>query len=67
MSLKFAKKHVNTQEARDRVLKEVIEAVTLYLAANGNCLAFPEIVVPITVLLKKFKKKTQNGNYKKGV
>lgn len=67
VSLKFAKKHLNTQEARDRIVKEVIETMSLYLAANSSSLAFPEIVVPITVLLKKFKKKTSSGIYKKSV
>ena len=67
VSLKFAKKHVQTQEARDRVVKEIIEALTLYLAANGNSLAFPELFVPISILLRKFKKLTSNNNYKKSV
>jgi len=39
----------------------------LYLSANANSLAFPELVVPITVLLRKFKKQTSNNNYKKSV
>ena len=67
VSLKLAKKHMNTQEAKDRIVKEVIESLTLYLAANGNSLAFPEIVVPVTVLLRKFKKQTTNGIYKKSL
>ena len=67
VSLKLAKKHIQTQEARDKVVKEIIEALTLYLAANGNSLAFPELVVPISILLRKFKKLTQNANYKKSV
>ena len=67
VSLKFAKKHVVTQEARDRVVKEIIEALTSYLAANGSSLAFPELVVPITVLLRKFKKNANSANYKKTV
>lgn len=67
VALKFAKKHVGTQEARDRVLKEIIESLTMYLAANGNSLAFPEMVVPISVLLRKFKKQVSNNNYRKSV
>ena len=67
VSLKFAKKHVNTQEARDRIVREVIESLTLYLSANGNSLAFPELVVPITVLLRKFKKQVNSSNYKKNI
>jgi len=67
VSLKLAKKHMNTQETKDRIVKEDIESLTLYLAANGNSLAFPEIVVPVTVLLRKFKKQTTNGIYKKSL
>ena len=67
VSLKLAKKHIQTQEARDKVVKEIIEALTLYLAANGNSLAFPELVVPISILLRKFKKLASNANYKKSV
>lgn len=67
VSLKFAKKHIYTQEARDRVVKEVLESLTLYLAANGNSIAFPELIVPICVLLSKFKKQSGNTNYKKSV
>ena len=39
----------------------------MYLAANGNSLAFPELFVPISVLMRKFKKQASNGNYKKSV
>ena len=67
VSLKLSKKHVGTQEARDRIVKEIIESLTLYLAANGNSLAFPELFVPISVLLRKFKKQVGNTNYKKSV
>ena len=67
VSLKLSKKHVGTQEARDRIVKEIIESLTLYLAANGNSLAFPELFVPISVLLRKFKKQVGNSNYKKSV
>ena len=36
IALKFAKKHVDTQECKDRIVKEAIEALTLYLAANSS-------------------------------
>ena len=58
---------MNTQEAKDRIVKEIIESLTLYLAANGSSLAFPEIVVPVSVLLRKFKKQTTSGIYKKSL
>ena len=67
VSLKFAKKHLGTQEVRDRVVKDIMESLTLYLAANANSLAFPELVVPICVLLRKFKKQSGNANYKKSI
>lgn len=49
------------------MVKEIIEAVTLYLAANEKCLAFPELVVPITVLMKKFKKNANSQIHKKAI
>ena len=67
VSLKFAKKHVDTQEAKDRILKEVIESLTVYLAANGTSLCFPELFVPIGFVLRKFKKSTNNSNYRKSI
>ncbi len=60
VSLKLAKKNIDTQEMKDRIVKEAIEALTLYLAANSAMLAFPEIMVPISVMLAKFKKNTNN-------
>jgi len=67
VSLKFAKKHLGTQEVRDRIVKDILESLTLYLAANANSLAFPELVVPIGVLLRKFKKLSGSTNYKKSI
>ena len=49
------------------MIKEIIESLTLYLGANANSLAFPELVVPITVQLKKFKKLISSGIYKKSI
>ena len=60
VSLKIAKKHLETQEMKDRIIKDAIEALTLYLAANSAMLAFPEMMVPISVMLAKFKKGTTN-------
>lgn len=67
ISLKFAKNHLGTQEVRDRIVKDIVESLTMYLAANGKSLAFPELIVPIGVLLRKFKKQAGNGTYKKTV
>lgn len=65
ISLKFAKKHAETAEVKDRVVKEVIEELTIYYAANSRIIGFPEATVPIGVVLRKFKKLTHNGNYRK--
>jgi Noc2p family len=65
VSLKFAKKHAETTEIKDRVVKEVFEELTVYYAANSRMIGFPEATVPIGVLLRKFKKQTHNGNYRK--
>ena len=67
ISLKVAKKHVDTQEIKDRIVKESIEALTLYFAANATSLSFPELFVPVGVMLRKFKKNTNNSNYRKMV
>ena len=67
ISLKVAKKHVDTQEIKDRIVKESIEALTLYFAANATSLSFPELFVPVGVVLRKFKKNTNNSNYRKTV
>jgi hypothetical protein len=36
VALKFAKKHVDTQECKDRIIREAIGALTMYLAANSS-------------------------------
>ena len=67
VSLKIAKKHVDTQPIKDRIVKEVIEALTLYFAANATSLSFPEITIPTGVVLRKFKKNCTNNTYKKAI
>jgi len=67
IALKIAKKHVETQEIKDRIIKEGIEALTLYFAANSTSLSFPELFVPTGVMLRKFKKNTTNNSYRKMV
>ena len=56
ISLKFAKKHADTAEVKDRVVKEIIEELTLYYAANSRNIGFPEACVPVGVMLRRFKK-----------
>ena len=65
ISHKFAKKHAETAEVKDRVVRELIDELTIYYAANSRMIGFPEAVVPIGVVLRKFKKLTHNGNYRK--
>jgi hypothetical protein len=65
ISLKFAKKHAETAEVKDRVVRELIDELTIYYAANSKMIGFPEMIVPLGVVLRKFKKYTHNGNYRK--
>jgi hypothetical protein len=43
---------------KDRIVKEIVDELTIYLAHNSRSLSFPELVIPIGVLLRKFKKNT---------
>jgi hypothetical protein len=52
---------------KDRLIKESIEALTLFFGANSKCLSFPELVVPTCVVLRKFRKLTSNNAYRKTV
>lgn len=65
VSLKYAKKHAETAEVKDRVVRELVDELTVYYAANSRMIGFPEMTVPIGVVLRKFKKYTHNGNYRK--
>ncbi len=65
--MKFAKKHAETAEVKDRVVREIVEELTLYYAGNSRGIGFPEACVPVGVMLRRFKKQTHNGNYRKVV
>jgi len=52
---------------KDRIVKEIIDELTIYYANNSRSLSFPEIIIPIGVLLRKFKKHTTNSVYRKSV
>ena len=67
ISLKFAKRHVPTGEAKDRIIRETLELLTTFYAANASSLSFPELVVPTVCVLRKFKKNVSNGVHKKQV
>lgn len=65
VALKIAKKHLETQEMKDRIVKETIEELTIYFALNSRSMSYPELIVPIGVILRKFKKNAKNNNYRK--
>ena len=65
VSIKIAKKHIETAEMKDRIIKETLEELVLYVAANSNSVSFPEMAVPAELVLRKFKKNLGNQNYKK--
>lgn len=65
MSLKIAKKHLNTFEMKDRIVKEIIEELSIYFANSSRHISFPEMVIPVGVVLRKFKKHTTNSGYRK--
>lgn len=67
VSIKIAKKHIDTAEMKDRIVKETLEELVLYLAANSGSISFPEMAIPASHLLRKFKKATGNQNYRKSV
>jgi hypothetical protein len=41
---------------KDRIVKETMEELTIYYASNSRSLSFPEMIVPLGVMLRKFKK-----------
>ena len=65
VSLKISKKHLETSEMKDRILREAIAALTQYLATNADSIAFPEMCVSISVILRKFKQQCSNSTYRK--
>ncbi len=50
---------------KDRIVKESLEELTVYFGNNARSISFPELIVPIGVVLRKFKKNTKNANYRK--
>jgi len=41
---------------KDRIVREALAALTLYLSTNADSIAFPEMCISISVILRKFKK-----------
>ena len=62
ISIKISKKHINTIEQKDRIVKESLEELLEYLSGASTMIAFPEIVVPIDQILRKFRKGSTNNN-----
>lgn len=67
VSIKIAKKHVDTSEMKERIIKETLDELLLFLTANSRSISFPEMAVPISLILRKFKKNSGNANYRKMV
>lgn len=65
VSVKVAKKHIDTSEMKDRVVQESLEHLTLFMAANSRELGFPEMTVGLEIVLRKFRKNCTNANYRK--
>lgn len=64
VSLKIAKKHIETSEMKDRILKESLEHLGHYYTANSRSYSFPELVIPASFILRKFKKNCSNSKYR---
>lgn len=50
---------------KDRIVKEILEELTIFFANNSRQLSYPEMIIPIGVLLRKFKKHTTSSGYRK--
>lgn len=67
VSLKIAKKHLETSEMKDRIIREALASLTQFLAINATSVALPEMCISICVILRKFKKQCSNTTYRKSV
>jgi hypothetical protein len=67
VSLKIAKKHVDTVEMKTRVVKEALDHLTLYFASHSRDTCFPEMVVGLDIVLRKFKKSCNNKDFNKQI
>jgi hypothetical protein len=65
--LKVSKKHLETSEFKDRLIRETIQALTHYYAVNASVICLPEMLVPVSIYLRKFKKNVKNSNYRQTV
>lgn len=67
VSIKISKKHLDTVEMKDKVVQESLENLTLHLADHARKLYFPEMVVGLSFVLRRFKKETKNTIYRKQI
>ena len=65
--LKVSKKHLETSEFKDRLIRETIQALTHYYAVNASVICLPEMLVPVSIYMRKFKKNVKNSNYRQTV
>jgi len=64
VSLKIAKKHIDTSEMKDRIVTEALDELLLYFAANSRSVSFPEMTMGTCLVLRKFKKATKSSTYR---
>ena len=67
VSLKIAKKHIDTLEMKERILKETVRALEKHYASQSHSIGFPEMIVPAQEILRKFKKALTNSGFRKQV
>lgn len=65
ISLKINKKHIDTFEMKERIVKEIVIALEVYFASQSHSIAFPEMVVPVIEVLRKFKKVMTHSGLRK--
>ena len=63
--LKFSNAQVDDQSARDGIVDRVYDLLMAYFNSQAHTVAFPEMVVPALIALKKFSKETRHINYSK--
>ena len=52
---------------KDRIVKETLDELMIYFSNISRQLSFPEIIIPVGVIMRKFKKHTTNSSYRKNV
>lgn len=65
--LKISKKHIDTLEMKERIVRETCHALLEYYATQSLSVAFPELIVSSLTTLRKFKKGLTNPIFRKVV